>query len=270
MPRVERLRVYPVKGLDGTGVESSRITPSGTLAWDREYAFFDPDDEWVNGKRTDRVHDCSTAFDPEAHVLTVETASETRRFDLRNDRGAAAAWFSEFFETTVEIRRRDGGGFVDRPSAGPSVISTATLETVASWFDDCTVDGVRRRLRANVEIGGVPAFWEDRLLGDSAPDVVAGDVRITGVEPCGRCVVPERDPDTGERDPDFRERFVERRRQSLPEWADEDAFDHFYAVMVIADVPEVHRGGSLERGDEVRVVDPAEPAADRGHRGDPR
>lgn len=260
MARVERLRIYPVKGLDGTDVESSRITPGGTLAHDREYAFFDSDGEWVNGKRTDRVHDCSTAFDPESDLLTVDTPTETRRFDLRTDRDDAAAWFSEFFDVPVEIRRRDGGGFVDRPRAGPSVVSTATLETVAGWFDDLTVDGVRRRLRANAEIGGVPAFWEDRVLGEGAPDLLAGDVRLTGVEPCGRCVVPQRDPDTGEPTPGFRERFVERRRETFPEWADADAFDHFYAVMVIADVPEGCRGGTIACGDEVRVVEADAPA----------
>lgn len=49
---------------------------------------------------------------------------------------------------------------------GPSVVSTATVETIASWFDGTRVESPRRRFRANFEISGVPAFWEDRLVGD--------------------------------------------------------------------------------------------------------
>jgi uncharacterized protein YcbX len=138
---------------------------------------------------------------------------------------------------------------------GPSVISTATIETVADWFDDLTVDSVRRRLRANVEVGGVPAFWEDRFVGEGASAFRAGDVRIEGVTPCGRCIVPERDPDTGEHLSSFRTRFLERRQETFPEWADRDAFDHFYSLMLIARVPEADRGRTIAVGDEVRVLD---------------
>jgi uncharacterized protein YcbX len=67
----------------------------------------------------------------------------------------------------------DALGFVDRRDMRPSVISTATIETVASWFDGLTVEGTRRRLRANVEVSGVPAFWEDRFVGAGAPSFEA-------------------------------------------------------------------------------------------------
>jgi uncharacterized protein YcbX len=254
MARVERLRVHPVKALDAVEVESARITAGGTLDGDREFALFDPDGEPVNGKRTDRVHRLDTAFDPETRVLTVENADGTgRQFDLDEERQAAADWFADVLGTPVELRRDATLGYVDRRGAGPSVVSTATLAEVASWFDDLTVDGARRRLRANVEVSGVPAFWEDRFVGTDAPAFVAGDVRIEGVEPCGRCVVPERDPDTGERTPDFRERFAERREATFPAWADPDAFEHYYALMLIARVPEGDRGKRIRAGDEVTV-----------------
>jgi len=120
---------------------------------------------------------------------------------------------------------------------GPSVISTATLRTVADWFDELTVEGVRRRLRANVEVGGVEPFWEDRFVGADAPAFEVGGVRFEGVTPCGRCVVPQRDPDTGDPTPGFREQFVRRREETFPDWADADAFDHYYSLMLIARVP---------------------------------
>jgi len=272
MARIERLRLYPVKGLDGMAVEAARVTDAGTLAGDREYAMCDPSAGAIetgerirtlayNGKQTDRIHDVRTAFDPEAAVLTVEPkdGSEGRRFDLSTADGRAEAgeWFGEFVGQSVDFRRREPPAFVDRPSAGPSVVSTATLEAVASWFEGLTVGNVRRRLRANVEVSGVPAFWEDRFAGADAPAFVAGGndpVRFEGAEPCSRCVVPQRDPETGDPLPEFRERFVRRRQGTFPEWADPDAFDHHYTVMLISRVPEEYRDRTLTVGDEVEVI----------------
>ncbi|MFB6224400.1 MAG: MOSC domain-containing protein [Haloarcula sp.] len=256
MARVERLTVYPVKALDGTDCESVSIRPGGTLAHDREFAMFDGDGDVVNGKRTSRVHDVDTDYDPETGTLTAVTEDDRVSFELQgeSERARAADWLGAFFDVDLTVERDDVLGYVDRREMGPSVISTATLETVASWFDDVTVDGLRRRLRANIEISGVPAFWEDRFVGADAPAFRAGGVRFEGVTPCGRCVVPQRDPDTGEETAEFRERFIERRRETFPDWADRDAFDHFYTLMLIARVPESDRGAELAVGDPVEVA----------------
>jgi uncharacterized protein YcbX len=267
MAHVAELRRYPVKGFDAEEVAEARITDAGTLAGDREFALCDPHvvdaenpkygpDHAYNGKQLPRIHELRTAYDPEPGVLEVTTPDgETRAFDLSRDDEAADEWFESFFDADATLLRTDPPAFVDRPSMGPSVVSTATLEEVASWFDDLTVESARRRMRANVEIDGVPAFWEDRFVGDGAPAFVVGDVRFEGVEPCARCVVPTRDPDTGEPLESFRERFLERREATFPEWADSDAFDHYYTLMLIASVPESDRGGTVRVGDEVDVVD---------------
>ncbi|AXG11419.1 MOSC domain-containing protein [Haloplanus rubicundus] len=272
MAHIERLRLYPVKGLDGIDVDTVRITDAGTLAGDREFAMCDPEAEAVetgadmqtlayNGKQTDRIHDVRTTFDPETATLTVEpkTGGERRAFDLSTEAGRAdaGAWFGDFVGDPVEFRRHEPPAFVDRPDAGPSIISTATLSEVASWFEGMSVEGARRRLRANVEVDGVPAFWEDRFVGADAPEFVVGEgdgaVRFEGAEPCARCVVPSRDPETGDPLPAFRERFVERREATFPEWADRDAFDHLYTVMLISRVPEVSRERAISVGDDVTV-----------------
>ncbi|MEF8855924.1 MAG: MOSC N-terminal beta barrel domain-containing protein [Haloplanus sp.] len=270
MAHIERLRLYPVKGLDGIDAESARISDAGTLAGDREYAMCDPDAGRIetgsdmqtlayNGKQTDRIHDVRTGFDPETGVLTVEprVVGNRRRFDLSTaaGRSEASEWFGDFVGDPVEFRRHEPPAFVDRPSAGPSIISTATLSEVASWFDDMTAEGARRRLRANVEVGGVPAFWEDRFVGEGAPRFVVGEnaVRFEGTEPCSRCVVPSRDPETGDPLPEFREQFVERREATFPEWADPEAFPHYYTVMLISRVPEESRDRTIEVGDAVSV-----------------
>ena len=87
MPRLERLRRYPVKGLNGVDVDAAAVRPAGTLAGDREYALFDPDGDPLNGKRTAAVHDLTTTFDPDAGVLTVEAPSRDRAtFELPAER----------------------------------------------------------------------------------------------------------------------------------------------------------------------------------------
>ena len=270
MPRLERVRIYPVKGLDATEVESAEILDRGTLAGDREFALFDadvapdgdigeesPHDNGVfNAKHSERFHTLDTSYDPGTTELAVEPdEGETRTFDLDAEQKDAAAWFGDYFDHDLALRRDESIGFVDRRTVGPSVVSTATLEAVASWFEETSVEGARRRLRANLEVSGVPAFWEDRFVGEDAPAFEVGGVRIEGVTPCARCVVPERDPETGEPTPEFRERFLEKREETFPEWADRDAFDHLYTLMLIAEVPEDDRGQSLAVGDAVEVVD---------------
>jgi uncharacterized protein YcbX len=263
MAAVERLRIYPVKGLDGIELETSELTPGGTLAGDREFALITDDGTRFNGKQSSRIHELSTDFDPASGTLRVEPpAGDPATFELHDEaeRDRAATWFEDFFgDAPLELRRDTDQGFVDRTSMGPSVISTATLEEVASWFDDLTVESARRRLRANVEVSGVPAFWEDRFVGEDAPAFEAGGVRFEGVTPCARCAIPARDPDTGEPLPEFRTRFIEKRRETFPEWADEEAFDHYFTMMLIARVPEQFRDGKISVGDAVTVSGSREP-----------
>ncbi|ESS06772.1 MAG: Fe-S protein [uncultured archaeon A07HB70] len=262
MARIERLRVYPVKGFDGVGVEESRVTGAGTLAGDREWALCPPDAppvvergdavEWaINGKQSEQIHTVETSFDPPA-TLTVDGES----YDVGDAPGRAAAGEALTagldVDGPLELRRRDPPGFVDRPDAGPTVVSSATLREVASWFDDhgLSAAAVRRRLRVNVEVSGVPAFWEDRFVGEDAPVFRAGGVEFVGVESCARCVVPSRDPDTGEPLPEFRERFAERRGATFPDFADRDAVPHDYTLTLVAGVAS--GGGETVRvGDEV-------------------
>ena len=256
MAKLDRLTVYPIKGLDGIDLDAAEVLDGGTIEHDREYALFDENEEVFNAKRSDRFHRLQIAYDTDTGKLTVQPPDgDTRQFDLREDHETASEWFSGYFETNLSLRRDDAIGFVDRREMGPSVISTATLQTVASWFDDLTVESVRRRLRANIEISGVEPFWEDRFVGENAPQFEINGVTVEGVTPCARCAVPERDPDTGEPLPEFRQRFIEKREETFPDHADREAFDHFYTLMLIARVSEADRDSTLQVGDPVTVVD---------------
>lgn len=267
MPQIENLWVYPVKGLDRMAVDESRINEAGTLTGDRKYALLDPDEDTVikdrtdsvgktfNGKEIDTLHGLTSTFDPETDELTLQTdeSDDSVTFDLETEFEVASEWFSDFVEREVALRQRGPPSFIDRPKLGPSVISTGTLKEIASWFDEMTVEGARKRFRPNIEVSGVQPFWEDRFLADDPSGFSISGTRLEGAEACARCVVPSRDPDTGDAIRKFRSRFSERREETLPEWADPDKFDHFFSVMTITEVPDESRGETIRVGDDVRV-----------------
>jgi hypothetical protein len=262
-PRVDRLRVYPVKSLDPYESARAAVLPEGGLSLDREFALVDTDGDYVNGKTERRVHRLRSDFDPPATVRLHPHGDPdaARTFDLDDDgeRAAAESWLSEFFGYPVHVERNERGGFPDDTAAhGPTVVSTATVERVADWFD-LTVESARRRLRANVEIGGVPAFWEDHLYpSDDREHVVGfrvGDAEFEGVNPCQRCVVPSRDPDTGAEIDEFTARFVEHRAAEKPDWAGDAWFDHEFRLMVNTRVPRGTVGSEVAVGDPVEMLD---------------
>jgi uncharacterized protein YcbX len=141
------------------------------------------------------------------------------------------------------------------------VVSTATLERVAEWTG-VTVDSVRRRFRANVEVGDTEPFWEDHLYAADGPvRFRVGDLQLLGTGPCNRCVVPLRDPDTGVETPGFRERLSEGRREELPDWAPGERFDHYFKLAVNTRRPADGRRDQRRDGrDRVTVAegDPVE------------
>lgn len=278
-PTLERIAVHPVKSLDPEYPERVELVERGALAGDREYAIVDapPDQphdratasvggtgDYMNGKRTDAVHRLRSSFDSETRTLELrvqgdeQSDEEAREFDVETDDHADLNdWLSDYFGQPVSVRREPAGGYPDDDEVpGPTIISTGTLREVASWFPEIGLDGARRRFRASLEIGGVPAFWEDRLYADRG-EVVAfeiGDVRFEGVQPCARCVVPGRNPDTGDTTEGFRETFLKKREETLPEWADSDRLDHYYQLMVNTRVPESEWGEEIAVGDEIRIL----------------
>ena len=261
MPTLARIRVHPIKALDPVELDRVRVSPAGGLDGDRVYAMVTPGGEYVNGKRTDAVHHLFTDVDLDAMSVTIGVREEShpRLFDLDDERDALADWLAEHFGYEVGVEHAPGGELTDSSvldgrAAGATVVSTATLETVASWFDDLDVEGVRRRFRANLEVEGVEAFWEDRLAEDGGVRFRVGEVAFRGIKPVYRCVVPARDPETGRPTDGFRERFLTKREETFPAWEDRDAFEHFYALTVLCQPVEADRGEVLRVGDEVEVL----------------
>ena len=255
MPKLANILIYPIKSLDPIRVEQARVLPSGALEFDRQWAIVDASGKFINGKRTPLVHQLRASFSERFERVTFEFEDRSASFHLSNDLDDLESWLSRVFAQPVRVLENAYGGYPDDTEApGPTVITTATLETVASWFPPMTIEECRLRFRANLEIGGVESFWEDRLFGPagSQVDFRVGEVIFAGTNPCQRCVVPTRDPNTGEVRPRFTPEFSQHRTAALPDWAERSRFDHYFHLAVNTHL--AHEGGILCVGDEVAVL----------------
>lgn len=258
IPYISRLFIYPIKSLDRVEIDSIAVLRSGSLKGDREFAIFNRSGQFVNGKRDRRVHAIRSQFDLETNVVSLRVAGNNtvRGFHLEQEREALEYWLGEYFGFPVEVKQNLEMGFPDdTASPGPTIISTATLEAIASWYPGLDVEEVRLRFRSNLEISGVPAFWEDRLY-TKAEETISfqiGDVQFIGVNPCQRCVVISRNSQTGEAYPNFQKTFVAQRQTTLPEWVERSRFNHFYRLAINTRLPVTEAGKTISIGDKLRI-----------------
>ena len=257
-PYVSKLFIYPIKSLDRVEVKNVTILASGAIEKDREFAMFDEKDRFVNGKRNHLVHSLRSQFDLATKTVSLSEKDSNNQatFYLETERDALENWLSNYFAIPVRVKQNLTQGFPDdTASPGPTIISTATLEAIASWYPGLDVEEVRLRFRANIEIDGVPAFWEDRLFAeaDTTVDFQIGDVQFMGVKPCQRCVVITRNPKTGEAYPNFQKTFIAKRQETLPAWAEKTRFNHFYRLAINTRVPATEAGKKINLEDVLKL-----------------
>jgi uncharacterized protein YcbX len=274
-PRLANIRLHPIKALDPVSVNEARIGPNGGLELDRVWALYSADGRWVNGKRTAAMHLIRAAYSPDISSVTLTVPGDTRdipamTFAFPGDPEGTAEWFSMYFEQAIQVRYTREGFPDDGLAAGPTIVSTASLDTVCEWFPGIALDEARRRFRTTLEIDGasspgatdengyasasekLPPFWEDQLFAEAETSVVRfriGDVAFEGSNPCARCPVPARESQTGVDTVGFQKRFIELRRAQLPAWAPAERFDHFYRLATNTRVPSTECGKFLRLGD---------------------
>lgn len=257
MPRLSRITVYPIKSLDGYTAEATELMEAGPIVGDRRWAIVDPMRQFVNGKRTAAVHLIRAAFEEGGTVVTLSRERlEGERFVLPDEAGRAGEWLSEAIGRKCLLIENEAIGFPDdADAAGPTLVSTTSLERVAAWFE-LELDEVRRRFRANLEIDAAEPFWEDRLVATEAGVVsfAIGEVRLRGRTACQRCVVPTRDSATGEMISGFAKSFAKHREAELPAWAPAEAFDHFYRLTLNTSLDPANEATTIRVGDELRVM----------------
>lgn len=256
--RLTRIRIYPIKSLDGVDLNHVGTQGLGGLVGDREYRIVDELGRVMNTKREgETIARIRARFGSNGRVVELEKDDSEGRFWLPDDLSEMSFWLGAQFGEKVRVERNATIGFPDDTDvSGPTIVSRATLLEVASWvlWDE---EEARRRFRANLEVDGVPAFWEDSLFGEKGEEriVKIGDAVVEAVQPCARCTVPSRDPDTGAiEDPAFAKTFAKRRRETLPSWARASHFDHFYRLTVNTRIPAAQAGRTITVGDLVELA----------------
>ncbi|MDP3148275.1 MAG: MOSC N-terminal beta barrel domain-containing protein [Ignavibacteria bacterium] len=258
MKTLERITVYPIKSLDGISLDKVEITPGGSLSFDREFALIDEDGKFINGKKFGQIHLIRSVYCLTERLVEFSIGKDNFKkvFHLEKEKTEIEYFFSDFLGKKIIFRQNRENGFPDDLSAsGPTVVSSASLEEVAKWFPDISVEELYRRFRPNLLITNTPAFWEDNLFGEKGEEkhFQIGVVRFVGVNPCARCAVPTKNPVTGEAISSFQKHFAGMRKNTLPKWSNLSQFDHFYRFCVNTKIPVTEAGKYLSAGNAVSL-----------------
>ncbi|AFY69099.1 MOSC domain protein beta barrel domain protein [Thalassoporum mexicanum PCC 7367] len=258
MPHLASIHIFPIKALDGVIVSEAQIQTGGSLVGDRQFAIFDSKGKYVNGKNNQQVHQIRASYDLSNRQveLSRQDGGNRARFNLEGDRQALVNWLSDYFGFAVTLQENLSTGFPDdKKSTGPTIISTATIAKMTEWFPELDQNQLRLRFRTNLEIADILPFWEEQLYGEVTQLVrfKIGTVEFVGTNPCQRCIVPTRDPLTGESYAGFQKTFLQKRTETLPDWATRSRFNHFYRLAINTNI-----AAPTEAGKVLRVGDPVE------------
>ncbi len=261
MPKLRRITVYPIKSLDGHDLSESTVLPNGALADDRRYALVDGWGKYINGKTCPAIHGIRATFSEDVQNVTLSCEGQQKSFAMAAEQAGLAAWCGEVLGMKCRLIENAAGGYPDDcDSPGPTLISTASLETVTSWFEGLDLAEARRRFRFNLELADAPAFWEDGLVPEQhqVRRFRLGDLVWQGHGICMRCVVPTRDSNDGAVTASFARDFTRHREETLPSWSPVGRFDHFYRLGVNtrldSDVNAEDTGNVLRVGDSIELI----------------
>lgn len=250
--KLAAIHIYPFKSLPSIECTSARFLSSGALVADRAFAFFRLNGSFFNAKSDARIHQIRMKPHADLSAFEFSFGNEKDRIliDPQSDFSILEDWLYERLGLKLIVKTNRQSGFPDDiASPGPTIISTATIESIADWFPHLSPQSIRSRLRTNLEITAVPPFWEDVLCGKSFR---IGAARLEGTGICQRCVVPSRDPITGKATPHFVKHFQKHRQSALPDGSPADRFDHFYRVAINTKAPN-NSAQTIRLGDPVAL-----------------
>jgi uncharacterized protein YcbX len=226
--RLESIHVYPVKSCAGTSPASALLAETG-FDLDREWMVVDSAGTFVTQRELPRMALVRTALKGGELVVRapgmlalhvaidrIEARTEVEIFATRvpaYDMGPLCAqWFTDFLGKPFRLARFD-------PEAPrhPDRRWTGSIEASAAFQDafpllvasTASLDEVNRRLalaghaavtmarfRPNLVFSGLDAHGEDHL-DEIVLAGAGGPVRLKVVKPCGRCPIPDVDPELG-------------------------------------------------------------------------
>ncbi len=259
-PVISRIRIYPIKSLDPVELQEAEVGVH-SLRYDREFAMLTPDGRFMNGKRSGRVNELKAIYDLSNYRVTFSdrTGGLAHSFHLLNDKSEAEKYLSDFFGEPIMLLQNQEGQLMDIPTASSvTILSEATLQSLHEEFSDRTLEDVRLRFRATIELSGVEPYWEENLVGEPGYGMrlTIGNVEMIGISPRARCNVPPRNPLTGITDKSFVKRMMKHREKTLPENSHIPAYGSLYHLTINTYIPESQKGKWLRVGDELKIAEP--------------
>lgn len=257
-PYISKIRIYPIKSLDA--IEVSEVEMGiRSIKYDRAYAMLTEDGRYVNGKRTGKVNQLKASYNLEKGLvfLSDRDGHNIREFELKEGNDALNEYLSDFFDMKIVLIHRNKGELLDMPNASClTIVSEASLHAIQKDMPSLSIENIRLRFRTNIEVAGVPAFWEEQLF--KAPGTgmhfKINAVDMIGVSPRARCNVPPKNPHTGEMDRSFAKKMMESRTQSLPENSFLEAYGNMYHLTVNTHLPDTEKGKKIKLKDEIEIL----------------
>jgi len=248
--QIASLYRYPVKGLSPEPLPRVGLSAGQTLPADRRYAIengpsgFDPQaPAWMPKSyflmlmRNERLAGLQTHFEDDTNLLTVrENGKVAAQGDLETVEGRAAieTFFATHFPRELKgppkIISGSNHSFSDVAKKVVSIINLGSLGAIEGIVGQPVHP---LRFRANLYVGGWPAWHEFDLLGQT---IAIGEARLKIVKRIVRCAAVNVDPESAARDLDI-PHTLERR------------FGHADCGVYA----EVITGGSIATGDDVSV-----------------
>lgn len=259
MPIVKKIIIYPIKSLSGIELPKVNISGGGSLLGDREFAIVDNNGKYINGKKNSKIYYLRTDFNLSERIVTFksEKVNIHYTFNLDNERKIIEEWLTEYFQQKVSLIHNVKNGFPDDLDAyGPTLVSEGSLIEISKWFPEISIEELEKRFRPNIIINSETPFWEDRLTGNetSKYKFEIGLVDFYGVNVCQRCSVPSKSPLTGNAITSFQKIFAEKRKSTLPIWANKNQFDHYYRLCINTKIPLSEAGKVLSVGHELKTA----------------
>lgn len=257
-PVVSAIKIFPIKSLDGINLTRATIGGGGSFEYDREFAMVDDNNNFIIGKTNPKIHLIRTQFDLDNNLVQLKLPGVTswQEFNLHSQTDNINDYLTAFFGFNVRLIQNSSGRFMDMPDESSfTVVSTSTLEKVASWFEDTTAAEIRRRFRTTLELSGTPPFWEDHLFSSRGTDIsfCIGEVQLFGKGPRARCIVPTRDSYSGQGNRMFAKDFSRHRASELPEFSKLAEYDHNYFLTVNCAVATSSIGKTISVGDALKL-----------------
>lgn len=259
-PTISRIRIYPIKALDPIELQEAEVGVH-SLRYDREFAILTQDQRYMNSKRTGKVNELKATYDLPNYMVSLvpRSGGSVESFHLINDQNKLETYLEDFFGEPVSLIHNQQGQFMDIPTASSvTILSDASLQSLHQEFTEHTLEDLRLRFRATIELTGVEPYWEENLVGEPGVGmrIKIGNVEMIGVSPRARCNVPPRDPLTGITDKTFVNRMVKSRAATLPENSHLPEYGNLYHLTINTYIPENQKGKWLHVGDELEIIEP--------------